>query len=421
MIISKIILNIVCGIDTAHIISNKKYIDPIIGAAIIGAGGSLLSGLFGSSSSSKANAQNIALQRETNEMNKTMFYDSLAMQNQWNAENRKFTRDFTKEMFNLENAYNSPESQMQRYLYAGLNPSVAMAGNVSHAGNASATQMSGNINGVPNAPNLAAPQNLFNPTSDLQALADAVSKFGDTYVKLDQNDPIKRQLGAQTEYTFKAIKEKEEQTLFLQLENSFKKKYGDAKARKEVEYLDKLMQKLDSDISYQEKLGILTDAQSWLTNSQNNKLMEELPYVAPQLQALIDYYKSMSNLNDTTAKWTPFNAQTNRIGANAQMKSANAAEINAFSNREVNHALAGLYGVQATRTSCLKALDDTEKAYKGALREVAEYQRDVLREQIPIIQQSAKEAIKRGDYTDAAALFSVIGTLIQGSVNVKVP
>lgn len=74
------------------------YMDPIIGGALIGLGGSLLESIFNSSSQSSANATNIKLARE---------------QRRWN-----------EKMWNKNNAYNTPLAQMQRYAAAGLNPNL---------------------------------------------------------------------------------------------------------------------------------------------------------------------------------------------------------------------------------------------------------------------------------------------------------
>lgn len=72
--------------------------NPLIGGALIGLGGSLLGGLFNSSSQSSANKINIKLARE---------------QRAWN-----------EKMWNKNNAYNTPLAQMQRYASAGLNPNL---------------------------------------------------------------------------------------------------------------------------------------------------------------------------------------------------------------------------------------------------------------------------------------------------------
>lgn len=77
---------------------------PIIGGAL-----SALGGLFGIKSGSDANKTNLQIARETN---------------QANAELAKYNWDQQKEMWNAQNAYNTPEAQMSRYRDAGLNPNL---------------------------------------------------------------------------------------------------------------------------------------------------------------------------------------------------------------------------------------------------------------------------------------------------------
>ena len=84
-----------------------QAVDPLIGGAIIGGVGSVLGGLFGSKSNSNNNRINLQIARETNQMNKDLFY----AQQQWN-----------EEMWNKQNAYNTPAAQAERMIDAGFNP-----------------------------------------------------------------------------------------------------------------------------------------------------------------------------------------------------------------------------------------------------------------------------------------------------------
>lgn len=82
-------------------------VDPLIGGAVIGSIGSLLGGLFGSKANKNTNQQNLQIARETNAMNKDLFFANQA----WN-----------EEMWNKQNEYNTPAAQAQRMLDAGFNP-----------------------------------------------------------------------------------------------------------------------------------------------------------------------------------------------------------------------------------------------------------------------------------------------------------
>lgn len=88
-------------------------------AKIIGNGARYLWDSFtGVKQQQDANRTNIALQESANQQNREL---------------SQYQFDRNLEMWNLQNAYNSPESQMQRYIAAGLNPNLASSSN----GNAS--------------------------------------------------------------------------------------------------------------------------------------------------------------------------------------------------------------------------------------------------------------------------------------------
>lgn len=93
--------------------------DPLIGSALIGAGSSLLGGIFDLFGSSDTNSANLQIARETNAQNKALFERQLG----WN-----------EEMWNKQNAYNTPAAQRARFEQAGINPYMAL-GNI-QGGNA---------------------------------------------------------------------------------------------------------------------------------------------------------------------------------------------------------------------------------------------------------------------------------------------
>lgn len=82
---------------------------PLLGAAAIGAGGSIIGGALGALGQSSANRTNIRLQRE---------------QNAWNERQAEKANKWNLEQWERENLYNSPMQQMQRLEQAGLNPNL---------------------------------------------------------------------------------------------------------------------------------------------------------------------------------------------------------------------------------------------------------------------------------------------------------
>lgn len=111
--------------------------DPLVGPLIQGGSavlGSLLGGIFGSSSQSSANKTNLKIAQMNNEFNERM------MQKQ---------QDYNTDMWNKQNAYNTPSAQVQRLKEAGLNPYLMMSngsqiGTASSANSTSMASASGN-------------------------------------------------------------------------------------------------------------------------------------------------------------------------------------------------------------------------------------------------------------------------------------
>lgn len=152
---------------------------------------SFLGDIFGGAADVYNNERNISLQRETNAQNKQMFYDQLKWQEEqsnterwFNAHEAEIARQsdyaFSREMFNAENAYNTPEAQMRRLQQAGINPSVAFAGTTTSAGQASANGVSSSpatthALSSPSAPTLVAPQSTYRPSETLKNIADVIA------------------------------------------------------------------------------------------------------------------------------------------------------------------------------------------------------------------------------------------------------
>jgi hypothetical protein len=97
--------------------------------------GSLTGGLLGFGSSVVENSQNRQNVRETNQMN----YKINQMNNQFNERMAIQQRNWQENMWNKENAYNTPSAQRQRLEEAGLNPYLMMNG-----GSAGVAQSAGN-------------------------------------------------------------------------------------------------------------------------------------------------------------------------------------------------------------------------------------------------------------------------------------
>ena len=101
--------------------------DPLIGGALISAGGSLLGNLFGNSA-----------QKQANKLTYKMFQEG----NQFNREERIAAQNWQKQMLDYQNAYNTPLEQRKRMQEAGYNPYLSQISPNLSAGASSSPQAS---------------------------------------------------------------------------------------------------------------------------------------------------------------------------------------------------------------------------------------------------------------------------------------
>lgn len=144
------------------------------GAALIGAGSSLLGGIFGHSAQDKANETNLQIAQMNNEFNERMLNKQM---------------DYNTEMWNKQNQYNDPASQVKRYENAGLNPYLMM----SHGGTAGAAT---SANGV--TPPTASEVGRQQPNTAMQEAIDNAGRnavtFGQQAEQLASNIEVNNSL-----------------------------------------------------------------------------------------------------------------------------------------------------------------------------------------------------------------------------------
>lgn len=151
----------------------------LIGSAAIGAGGSLLSS-FSNNMTSRDNAA------RSNRTNMDIANNNNAMQERLNAENNQFAHDeadlaYQRELdkMAIENKYNSPIEQLKRYQEAGINPSVAFAGNLAQAASSGGTAPMAQPHGsgvTPSMPSLITPS-YQSPFSFVDGLSNGLLKY----------------------------------------------------------------------------------------------------------------------------------------------------------------------------------------------------------------------------------------------------
>ena len=203
-----------------------KFIAPAVGAAIVGAGASLLGNIFGSRNNDNANNTNIRLAAENRDFQREMWDKQVAYnQDMWNQQVA-----YNKEMWNAQNAYNDPSAQVARLRAAGINPYLAMSGGNAAGIAGSAGSASPGSVGLPSGS--SASVNPYIP--DSRGFVDAAINLSNQFYqarKLDSevaiNEATAEGLNIQNQYAGKLA----ESTLldFADKHKSFSEQYRGAK------------------------------------------------------------------------------------------------------------------------------------------------------------------------------------------------
>lgn len=265
--------------------------------SLIASGASLLgsigSSLFGSSSQAAANQANLQIARETNASNQQIAKSTNLMNRTINRENNEYNRNLAVEMFNLENAYNSPSRQMDRLRAAGINPFVA-AGQVGQVEGRADTipsqqpipaQMIPNQMPAPMQPTFRDPgisANMANLAGALASIADAGQKGVNTDQAVKMFDDVMRKLSGEADLTEnQALNERYQYTV-----NLFR---GTKQVSKELRNLDAVWAKMQQDMNESEARVVRMDFQNALDDMQaklHGSELERFFAVRPYLEKM---------------------------------------------------------------------------------------------------------------------------------------
>lgn len=226
---------------------------------------------------------------------------------QWQSDENQKSRDWEKEMWNEANLYNTPSAQMKRLREAGINPFISGSGGYS---NVSQVPSSPGMTGSPSMPVLENPLGnasaLFNSgvqgavssaqisaniaNQNAKTAIDAIKAYTEFLNATDGNyKDAKVLLGTLLKPLGYSSKQMDDimhgQNLnYMQtriaadrqaLEYNLVHRYGEAKADAELRHIDKLIEKLDSDIVHNKSLNSLNDAQVDELAQRTAKELEE--------------------------------------------------------------------------------------------------------------------------------------------------
>lgn len=147
---------------------NLCVIPPLLGAALVAGGSSLLGSLLSSGSQSSANSANLQAVRETNEANAAINAANLA----YNRESRDMAYAYQSDLYSKIKRDTSPLAKMEQYRQAGINPYFAL-------GNITPSQASASTAPQSSAPSAVSMQSAHqDPVHyDLSGVGDAVNSY----------------------------------------------------------------------------------------------------------------------------------------------------------------------------------------------------------------------------------------------------
>lgn len=226
---------------------------------------------------------------------------------QWQTEENQKSRDWEKEMWNESNLYNTPSAQMKRLREAGINPFISGSGGYS---NVSQVPSAPGMSGSPSMPVLENPLGnagaLFNSgvqgaissaqiganvaNQNAKTAIDAIKAY-DEFLKSSNGDykgakallgTLLKPLGYSSKQMESIMQGANLNYLIHKIETDKKEveyeivnQYGKAKAKAEVDNINKLSAKLDSDIIHNKSLVRLNDAQIKELAERTAKEIEE--------------------------------------------------------------------------------------------------------------------------------------------------
>lgn len=359
--------------------------------------GGVVSGFANSHATSEANKRNVAMQRETNQLQ----YKMMQEQNAWN-------RQQAIDMFNLEASYNSPMNQMARLSAAGLNPAVAFGQNLTtSAGNTNASTPAAVGVPTPQAPRVSPvpspvagafdqiSQNVLNVSQALAAASNAKKTSAETkriYTLLDQELSNMQTVGQNEQIKGNILKIQEdlEQLNYeVKSQTQFKQEYA-------------TIEKLAAETALAIAQGKTEEAESRYKNFQALTQEKEYRILLSKAPLILQEMEEGIKLLKEKQKTEKAN-QASAYGS-AAVSQANAATINALrdSQKRISEADA------KTR----------EKEYDVFLNTMenqilqSDLFTDAQRTSLEVLQQQLKEARKRNDWFAIRQISGVISETV---------
>lgn len=237
-------------------------------ASLIGSGISALGGIF-----SGAQQHNTSM-------------SALALQNKYNRQMADLAWQRNLDMWNRQNAYNSPKEQVARLKEAGLNPNLMYVSGSASTGNAS------------NAPTYDSPTSelsRYNGDYGIQQAANAVSNGVNQYIATQRELANIRAINATTSKTAADTN--------LSLLRAIGQQRSNAKSDIELRYLDEIERQTLSNL---EQTNINLRANAQFTDQKRLQFEAERPLKLQLVQEAVTQNRFLNSLNPLTKRHLEF-------------------------------------------------------------------------------------------------------------------
>ena len=285
-----------------------SYLLSTVAPSLVSGGLSLLGSLFGSSSASSA-------QRQQMEWQEKMWQK----QADWSAAQAQLNRDFQSSEASKLRDYNSIVNQMKRAQQAGVNPYSLVQG--SSYGSASSAQPAGATAGLPSMPQPA--QDPFpGRASGFNAVANSLDTILNSMIKVGEA----KKLGLDTsliESTFNdMVKKAHNEAIAGELSNGIQKivlKYKDRMSRQELEKVTQEVYKIVDEDWLIQRQWSLTESQivSNLAKAGVDKQM------ARQIGRYVDEFMSSDYASQIVQRYSAARASESQASLNASLRALN--------------------------------------------------------------------------------------------------
>lgn len=323
------------------ILQRRQKNNPVVPLAIAqGIGGVLgLLGSYEQSSTAKyINSQNIAMQRETNALNERLFNQNLDWSERQREEQNVANMQNAIRMFDIENEYNKPSSQVSRMIAAGLNP-AALAG-ASAAGNGSQSAPSVGASSGVSTPQIVSPRMEMYTSASQQALQNMqtiASSIGQL-AQASQSDAYANESKTLLTEKLRNLKLTDDQ---LEIQKDLLIEFGSKTKQAEYDLLTAEFAKKQSEILLNGEL----------TATEKEKQMQLVA------DSLLKDSERFLNKKEYDAFDKKLSAHLNKVSAEIKLMGAQTFEANTGGKR--NLAQAHLFNEEALTEDSIRQLNDS--------------------------------------------------------------